>query len=518
MPALPSAVEDYLRDTLMRRAHPLLLSFGDDWQLRELHGDPAVYGLDAEHGLRELQDLFIGLPLDGHQDLPFVEFSNGRSAHVHLIADAPGFHVLLLDAEEERERQRAQQQLGHDAVLTGHEQSKAIGRLTEIRNELERQRASLEEANALKNALIATLSHEFRTPLTSIFGYLHLLERRLDGSGNAAQALQAVRRNATYLFTLAENLLEYGRGESGAALLNPVEVDLTLLARDLDAMFRPLAEDKGVAFRVDLLVEETAPPVFDEVRLRQIVVNLLSNAVRYTTKGEIACDLVWRDGRLSIDVADSGIGISAEFRDSVFKPFNRGGQSGSKGAGLGLSIVRRLIEQMRGELRLESELGRGTRFRVELPPLARAAAKSAASHAAPFPRGVQALVVDDDPDIAQLLEVLLIDLGFEVRVAENASQAIAEATRQPPDVLLIDVELPGLSGNAAVFQLRSHGYRGRIVTLSATSTGDARDASLRAGADHYLTKPLNLDQFVGVMQRALQGEASGQNPDADRRG
>lgn len=508
-PVLPAAVEGYLRETLMRRAHPLLLSFDQHWRLRDVHGDAAFYGLDAadaEHGLRELQDLFIGLPLDDHHDLPFIEFSNGRSAHVHLIADAPGFHVMLLDADEERERQRAQQQLGHDAVLAGHEKSKAIGRLTQIRNELERQRASLEEANALKNALIATLSHEFRTPLTSIFGYLHLLERRLDGGDNAAQALQAVRRNATYLFTLAENLLEYGRGESGAALLSPSEVDLALLARDLDAMFRPLAEDKGITFRVDLAVEDAAPPVFDEVKLRQIVVNLVSNAVRYTSKGGIACEMAWRAGRLRVDVADTGIGISAEFRDSVFRPFNRGGQSGSKGAGLGLSIVRRLIEQMHGELQLESELGRGTRFRVELPPLQRAQAPDAAAApaGASFRRGVDALVVDDDPDVAQLLEVLLIDLGFRVRLAADAAGAIAEATRQPPDVLLIDVEMPGLSGNAAVFQLRSHGYRGRVVTLSATSTGDARDASLRAGADYYLTKPLNLDQFVGVMQRAVQ--------------
>lgn len=513
-PALPPAVDGYLRETLVQRARPLLLSFDGDWRLREVRGDAAFYGFDltdAGRGLRELQDLFIGLPLDGHQDLPFVEFSNGRSAHVHLIADAPLFHVLLLDADEERERQRAQQQLGNEAVLAGHEKSKAIGRLKEIRSELERQRASLEEANALKNALIATLSHEFRTPLTSIFGYLHLLERRLDGGENAMQALQAVRRNATYLFTLAENLLEYGRGESGAALLNPVEVDLAVLVQDLDAMFRPLAEDKGIAFRAGLVLEDAAPPVFDEVRLRQIVVNLLSNAVRYTSSGEVVCEIAWREGRLHVDVADSGIGISPEFRDSVFKPFNRGGQSGSKGAGLGLSIVRRLIGQMHGELQLESELGCGTRFRVTLPPLARTTPPDAPPPrpVAEFRHGAGALVVDDDPDIGQLLEVLLTDLGFRVRLVEDARSAIEEATRQPPDVLLIDVELPGLSGNAAVFQLRSHGYRGRIVTLSATSTGDARDASLRAGADYYLTKPLNLDQFVGVMQRALQETARG---------
>lgn len=507
---LPAATEKYLRTILIDRAHPLLLCFDAGWHLRDVQGDAAFYGIDVadpRHGVRELQDLFIGLPLDDDQDIPFVELANGRSAHVHLIVEGNGFQVLLLDAEDARSRERAHQQLGHEAVLAGHEKSKAIGKLKEIRSELERQRASLEEANGLKNALIATLSHEFRTPLTSIFGYLHLLERHVDDAEHSIQALHAIRRNATHLFTLAENLLEYGRGESGAALLNPHEVDLAVLLGDIETMFRPLAEDKGLVFRAELTLDDAAPTVFDEVRLRQVVINLLSNAVRYTKQGEIGTTLVWRDGRLHVDVYDSGIGIPPEYRDSVFKPFNRGGPAGSKGAGLGLSIVRRLVEQMHGTLALESQFGQGTRFRIELPPLERSSGGVApAVRGTPesWPQGCSVLVVDDDPDIAQLLEVLLSDLGFRVRVAATAQGAIDEVARQAPDLLLIDVELPGLSGNAAVFKLRSHGYRGRIVTLSATSTGEARDAALRAGADYYLTKPLNVEQFVGVMQRATQ--------------
>ncbi len=506
MPELPPVAESWLRDTLLRRAHPLLLSFDAGWCLRDVHGDAAFHGFDsgdAGRALRELQDLFIGLPLDGHQELPFIELSNGRSAHVHLIADPPGFHVLLLDAEEERVQQRAQQQLGNEAVLAGHEKSKAIGRLQEIRNELERQRASLEEANALKNALIATLSHDFRTPLTSIFGYLHLLEGPAADAARARQALGAIRRNATYLFTLAENLLEYGRGEAGA-LLNPGVLSVDALARDIDDMFRPLAEDKRLAFEVGVERDDgSVVPLFDEVRVRQVAVNLLSNAVRYTAQGTVSARFAWRGGRLRIEIADTGIGISPEFRERVFKPFNRGGQAGSKGAGLGLSIVRRLVEQMGGTLALDSAPGRGTRFTIDLPPLASLPAPAGLDPAAtPWKKDFDVLVVDDDPDVAQLLEALLLDLGFRVRVAGDANAAVAEVMRRPPDLLLIDVEMPGLSGNAAVFRLRSNGYRGRIVTLSATSTGEARDASLRAGADYYLTKPLNLDQFVGVVQRA----------------
>ncbi len=497
--ALPQPVESWLRSVLIEQAHPLLLSFDADWQLRDARGDAAFYGIDVAasgHGLQQLQDLFIGLPFDDNHEIPFVELASGRSVHVHLSADSDGFHVLLIDAEEARTRERAQQQLGHEAVLTGHEKTRAIGQLKDIRNQLERQRASLEEANALKNALIATLSHEFRTPLTSIFGYLHLIER--NAGTPSASALQAIRRNATYLLTLAENLLEYGRGESGAALLNPSVVDLAALRDDLDAMFRPLAEDKGLAFDATLVNDEAAAPVFDDLRLRQVAINLLSNAVRYTAHGAITATITWRAGRLQVEVRDSGIGIAPEHQDSVFTPFNRGGQSGSKGAGLGLSIVRYLVMQMHGSLSLESTLGQGSTLHVELPPLALPEQAGAPVSL----RGRTMLVVDDDPDVAALLHVLLSDLGFRVRVLGDALSAISEARRAPPDVLLIDVELPDLSGNAAVYQLRAQGYRGRIVTLSANATAQARDASLRAGADHYLTKPLNLERFVDVMSRA----------------
>jgi len=518
--AIPASVEGYLRDLFWRRVHPLLLCFDTDWQLRDIHGDAAHYGIDSTEpgrGVQTLRDIFLGMPLDEPHDVPFVELDNGRSAHLHLIPAENAFHVLLLDAEIERDRRRAQQQVGHEESLASQAKSKAIGQLKQIRSELERQHARLEEANALKNALIATLSHEFRTPLTSIFGYLHLIDRRASEEPTIRDALHAVRRNATYLFTLAENLLEYGRGESAAVLLNPTPIDLTALTRDLEAMFRPLAEEKGLGFHVTLALDESAEPVFDEVRLRQILLNLLSNAVRYTRRGEISADIVWRDRMLVIEIADTGIGIGAAHRESVFLPFNRGGHAGSKGAGLGLSIVKRMVEQMRGMLTFDSDVGRGTSFRVVLP-LSSERARHAGEEIAPqfWEKGHSVLVADDDPDIAHLLEALLSDLGFRVRVVSDAQSAVLEAMAGKPDVLLIDVELSGLSGNAAVYKLRSRGYKGRIVTLSATATAEAREAALRAGADHYLTKPLNVEQFVHVMQQAassesIEGDINGQD-------
>jgi signal transduction histidine kinase/ActR/RegA family two-component response regulator len=505
--SVPTRVEGYLRELFWQRVHPLLLCFDSGWHLRDIRGDAAHYGIDAaEPGkcVQTLRDLFIGLPLHEPQDVPFVELASGRSAHLHLIPDGDTFHVLLFDADTERERRRVQQQLGHEEALASQAKSKAIGQLKQIRNELERQHARLEEAHALKNALIATLSHEFRTPLTSIFGYLQLVDRRAGEEPSMRDALHAVRRNANYLFTLAENLLEYGRGEGRAPLLNPTPVDLDALIGDLDAMFRPLAEEKGLAFQVALKIDDAMEPVFDEIRLRQVLVNLLSNAVRYTRRGEVTADIVWRAQTLSADISDTGIGIAAAHRDSVFMPFNRGGHAGSKGAGLGLSIVKRMVEQMHGTLAFESEVGRGTSFRVALPRARERAVTHADDAIAPrfWLQGRTILVADDDADVAHLLEALLGDLGFRVRVVADAQSAVLEAMAGRPDVLLIDVELSGLSGNAAVYKLRSRGYKGRIVTLSATATTEAREAALRAGADHYLTKPLNVEQFVHVMQQA----------------
>jgi signal transduction histidine kinase/CheY-like chemotaxis protein len=512
MNGFPAAVERYIERVLRERASPLMLTFDLNWALLEAHGDAARFGIDTAAGSSDvelLRDLFLGLPAGEAQDFPFVSLPGGGSAHVHGVPDGQQFHVLLLDASEEFARLRSQQQLGHEAELVSQEKSKALARLRQIRGELENQRSRLEEANALKNALIATLSHEFRTPLTSIFGYVHLLERRISADVSGLQALRALRRNATYLFALAENLLEYGRGESGATLLNPSAVDLPALAADLEAMFRPLAEDKGLAFALELDLAAVPNALFDEIKLRQILINLLSNALRYTLRGEVRARLAWENARLVIEVRDTGIGIPADYRERIFTPFNRGAQHGSKGAGLGLSIVKRLVEQMHGEISLHSELGVGSTFRIALPGLGPVAASPITRAFADIPGGAErwikggrAVVLDDDPDVSGLLALLLTDLGFEVEVVADVPHAVERVRADPPQVLLVDVELPGLSGNAAVYQLRSQGYGGRIVTLSATATEDARNAALAAGADYYMTKPINLEQLVRVLQRA----------------
>ena len=510
MPTFSAGVEHHVAQFLFERAQPLLLQFDENWQLVNLHGDPARFGFDpdnADAAAHQLRDLFLGMPLDATIDLPFVHMPNGRSAHVHLLGGSePGFQVLLLDAQGEHDRQQAQQQVGNEAALISGQKSKAIAQLRQIRSELERQRMRLAEANALKNALIATLSHDFRTPLTSIFGYLHLLDTQAPQSASVRHALRALRRNSNYLFTLAENLLEYARADTRSSMLEPVRVDLEYLVEDLEGMFQPLAADQGLEFTIGVELLDAKTPVLDELRLRQILVNLIANAVRYTKKGGVGVALRWQDGALSIEVRDSGIGIAEELHEQVFVAFNRVRQAAGSGAGLGLSIVKRLVTQMHGSIELQSRLGEGSCFHIVLPSLASVvAAPQAGTEETPAlesSRIRSVLVVDDDPDICYLLDTWLSDLGFRVRIVGDAGVAVESALADPPDVLLVDVELPGLSGNTAVFRLRAKGYRGHIVTLSATPTEEARRVALNAGADQYLTKPINIEVLARAMQAA----------------
>ncbi len=507
--AFPAVVDRYLRHALVDRAHPVVLSMDGDWNLVDVLGDSGYWGFAAEAREDQLQlirDLFIGIDPKVEQDLLFVELPDGQVAHVHLVPDVSGLHIVLLDARGESERQRVSQQLGNEAELAGQEKNRAISRLKQVRNELERQRERLEEANALKNAFIATLSHEFRTPLTSIFGYLHLLERRLVGDASTQHSLRAIRRGATHLFGLAENLLEYGRSESGRSRLNPMRMEARQLADDLRVMFAPLAQEEGLALEIDF---EAAPQplIHDEVRVRQIMINLISNAIRYTPRGSVRASIRWDGAALTLSVVDTGIGIPPELKSAVFKPFNAGAQQGSKGAGLGLSIVKRLVDQMHGSIQLESVPGEGTRFFVSLPPLGSAAAETRrettqSEDPDSWLIGGTALVVDDDDDIRELVRTLLMDMGFKVHVGADAAAAFEMAMRLRPDVVVIDVQMPGLSGNAAVYRLRAHGYKGRIISLSADDAVEAKGAALTAGSDLYLTKPINIEYFVRAVRAA----------------
>lgn len=499
-------LESHLFEILVGRTQPVYLDYGPDWGLRAIHGAISHWQADttAEALAASVRDLFLGVVPEPVGELRSVELAGHHVANVHWLHDATGTRVILLDVRADTAQHQIKQQESHEAELASTERGKSIDRLRRVKDDLERRQAQLEEANALKTAFLATLSHEFRTPLTAVFGYLHLLEKRLAQDVDAQFALRAIRRGATHLFGLAENLLEYGRPEAGEHRLNVVRIDLGLIAEDLRVMFGPLADEQQLALSIDV----AAVPLelcLDEIKLKQVLINLVSNAIRYTPRGTVQVMLHWNGQRFEAVVRDSGIGIPAAFADSVFKPFNKGGPQGSRGAGLGLSISKRLVEQMHGTLAMASTPGEGSEFRVSLPNLVIGRLPAAAL---PQPRGSDwldggtALVIDDDPDIRELLRLLLEDLGFGVELCVTANEGFERAIVLSPDLVIVDLHLPGLSGNVASFKLRAHGFRGRILALSGSTDPESRRNALAAGADQFLTKPVQIEEFVRAVRQA----------------
>ena len=496
----PPLIRMYLRACLVEAARPVVLRFDRDGRLLDGSGELAWYGLDGDDGAAataHLNDLFIGVGANEVQVFPQVELPNGRSVHLHRVPDGSGYWLIVLDASTDVARQRAVQQLGNEAELAGHEKSRALRRLKKVQGELEQQRSALEQSNALKTGLMATLSHDFRTPLTAVLGYVHLLERRVGAEPGAAKALRAIKRAAIQLGALAENLLVYASDGEGAPIeLRPI--DPRALAEEVRELYEPLAAERGLGFGVTGTLSADGLPASDWIKLRQIIGNLVGNAIKFTARGRIDVALEWDGKRIGIEVRDTGPGIAPEQQARVFEAFARVEGNAAPGAGLGLAIVRRLAQRLGGEVSLESTVGEGSTFRVEVPSMSDRQRVPASAAGAPLPvvAGARALVADDDPDVRDLLKVVLEEAGFAVDTAGSANEALERATAQPPDLLVIDVQMPGLSGNTAVFRLRAQGFSGRVVTLSGSVVGDAREAALRAGADAFLLKPVDLEMLL----------------------
>jgi signal transduction histidine kinase/CheY-like chemotaxis protein len=400
--------------------------------------------------------------------------------------------VVLLDAAPEVQRIRAIQQPAYDSALVSREKSAALRRLKRARQELETQRDALRADVAMKTALIGTLSHEFRTPLTSIFGYTHLLESERYSAEGRAGALRAIRRAATHLHALAENLLVLARRDDAPPEPRIEDVDLDVLAEDLRALLEPTA----AGARSTLVIERSGGgPVVpsDPLKLRQILINLVGNALRYAP-GDVVARIGADDDAIMLGVIDHGPGLPAAVRTHLYEPL-AGGHA--RGAGLGLAIVKRLVDGFGGSIAVDSRPGTGTQWSLRLP-LRAASMQVDDADRAPRVRtdGAVAVLADDDADVRGLVALMLRDLGYRVVEAADANGALDAVFAERAVLAVVDVQMPGLSGNTVAYRLRSRDWRGHIVMLSGHDTADAAAAARAAGADLYLTKPIDPARFA----------------------
>ena len=411
--------------------------------------------------------------------------------------------------------------LTHDSRIVAQMESNRQTRLllNEIEAHKETDRAlqaakeQADRANSAKSRYLSGISHELRTPLQSILGYAQLLNQQQDIPEKHRNGLRIIKRSGEYLTDLIEGLLDISKIEAGRLDIYRNQVRLPELLEQMVEMFRPQAEAKGVRFYCHIHSPLPSTVIADEKRLRQILINLLSNAIKYTREGQVDFHIRYRNQVAEFSIEDTGVGIRADDQARILKPFERvrNGQSPvATGTGLGLTIAYLLTEIMGGELRLQSEPGKGSRFTVSL-----LLSWVESDHRREIPvrrisgyhgprRSV--MVVDDEPIHRGLIGDLLTPLGFSMMEAQSAEDCLALIQHQRPDLFLLDVTMPGMNGLDLAEQLRARGITAPIVMLSA----DAQERHLNPGDDEpahhdaYLVKPLVNQKLFNTIARLLK--------------
>ena len=397
------------------------------------------------------------------------------------------------------------------AAVDLHELHLALDERALALEKAENARHVAEEASHLKDEFLATASHELRTPLNAIVGWVHVLQSgALADDEQRQQAVNAIDRNAKIQTRLIEDLLDVSRMIQGRVSLRVAPLDLHSVVDAAVDTIRPAAEAKGIEVHVHA-TEEILPVIGDDHRLQQVSWNLLANSVKYTPRGgRIDVTVADERGRAVLRVKDSGEGIDPVFLPHVFEPFRQGSSSTMRsGMGLGLAIVRRLVDLHGGRITAESAgVGTGSLFTVSLP-IARGAAASASRAAKPDPdfQRLHVLVAEDDVDSAAAVTAILKLHGCETQTASTASECLRITGEWQTDVLICDVGLPDDDGYGLLQRLRRlpEGEKIPAIALTAYARPEDRARALAAGFRAHLSKPLDPESLLKEISNAVTG-------------
>ncbi|MCX6111649.1 MAG: response regulator [Proteobacteria bacterium] len=386
-----------------------------------------------------------------------------------------------------------------------------------------------EEESRRKTEFLALMSHEIRTPLNAVLGFAELLAKDEESGPDRQFAVEAFRRNGEALTRLLNDILDLAKVEAGHLLVETLKVSTADLVRNITAMMLPLALKKGLKFSISARTLVPEQMLTDPTRLMQILINIIGNAIKFTSAGFVHVELecprpVGTDAAtcLSFHVSDSGPGLTQQQQKKLFTIFSQADCSTTRefgGSGLGLELARRLARALGGDVIIaESVPGAGSTFTARIavgleapelklvPLMIGTGVEATATPPVPSPRpaalvGSRILIVDDTADNLRLVRRILERAGSSVSVAMDGFEGVEKALRDRPDLVLMDMRMPGMNGQEAAAELRRRGFRSPIIALTANAMAEERRQCLAAGCDDFLTKPID---HMSLVQRVGQ--------------
>jgi signal transduction histidine kinase/CheY-like chemotaxis protein len=387
--------------------------------------------------------------------------------------------------------------------------------------QLEEAKVEAQVANKAKSQFLANMSHEIRTPLTAILGYTEALRYDNLDKDKQTDALNSIVRAGQHLRDIINDILDLSKIESSQIEVEWIPTDIGPLLCEVADLFGMQARDKGLHFSLDYEFPLPARIITDPTRLKQILINLCANAVKFTDTGQVRVQISYRpeSAQMVFVVVDTGIGLTPAQQQAVFEPFTQADATTTRrfgGTGLGLAISRQLAEKLGGTITLVSASGKGCRFTLTIsaerggidiltaPPgyadVASTGLVTDSANTVPVLSG-RVLVAEDNPDNQQLIALYLENAGIEVTIAQNGKCAVELALAGDFDLVLMDMQMPVMDGVEATRLLRTTGYGRPILALTANATAGSQEVSRDAGCDGFLTKPIVREQFY----RALSG-------------
>lgn len=470
-------------------------------------GMEAMVGVPAEVAVRDVNAVWAVIHPDDLAELVTRADESARTM-IRYVQDLriqqPDGRRWWIRAESEPQRRPDGSTLWNGSIMD-------ITERKSLEEQLAVAKSAAEAANQAKSAFLANMSHEIRTPMNAILGFSQLMLRDAALSPQQRQNLDTINHSGEHLLTLINDILEMSKIEAGRVTVHASNFDLFTLLDDLERMFRLRTDARHLHFAIE---RSAAVPQFvktDESKLRQIFINLLGNAVKFTEKGGIAVRVTTTPAagqalRLRCEVEDTGQGIGEEDLPRLFREFEQteSGLRAGGGTGLGLAISRKFARLMGGDITVQSIKGRGTTFRFEVQAevgdgtaiRARTEARRVL-HLDTAHEGMRVLIADDTPENCRFLEQLLQPLGFQTRAVADGAQAVKVFTEWKPRLVLIDLRMPVLDGLGAVRQMRTlpHGRDAAIITVTASAFEENRRDVLEAGSDDFLGKPFREEEL-----------------------